>query len=178
MSYNNRQVIWKPTQYEDYIVSNTGQVTSLKYYNVDKKKQRFLSQNPDKDGYMTVTLYPNKKYVKAKVHRLVAEAFCRGKSDVKCMALHKDGNKIFNHSKNLYWGDAKDNKADSIKHGTNKADWTSETSPSRILQPRNVKKIKRLLREGVPIREIAEMYGVAYKTIHDIKGGKSWKHIS
>ena len=61
MSYQNRKEIWKPTKYKDYIVSNTGQVTSLKYYNVDKKYQRTLSQNPDKDGYMTCTLSTVKK---------------------------------------------------------------------------------------------------------------------
>lgn len=178
MSYNNRKEIWKPTEYPDYVVSNTGQVTSTKYYNKDKTTRRFLSQNPDKDGYMTVTLYPDKKYIKAKVHRLVAIAFCKGKTKQKNMALHKDGNKVFNHAKNLYWGDAKDNKADSIKHGTNTQDWTTMTSPSRILQPRNVRKIKRLLSEGkLSISKIALMYKVAYKTIYDIKVGKTWKDI-
>jgi hypothetical protein len=179
MSYRNRKEIWKPTKYKDYIVSNTGQVTSLKYYNKDKRYQRTLSQTDDKDGYKLVTLYPNKTYVKAKVHRLVAEAFCKGKTEEKNMALHKDGNKIFNHAKNLYWGDSKDNKADSIRHGTNKADWTSMSSPSRILQPRNVKKIRRLISEGkLKLSEIAKMYGVHYKTIYDIKVGKSWKSVS
>jgi|TARA_R110000824_G_scaffold659_1_gene4048 hypothetical protein len=179
MSYNNRKIIWKPTAHEDYIVSNTGEVTSLKYYNKDKKYQRTLSQNPDKDGYKTVTIYPNKTYIKAKVHRLVALAFCKGRGASRNMALHRDGNKNNNHAHNLYWGNAKDNKADSIKHGTNKGDWTAMTSPSRILQPRNVIKIRRLLKEGkLKLSEIAKMYNVHYKTIYDIKVGKTWKSIS
>ena len=176
MSYNNRKIIWKPTAHEDYIVSNTGEVTSLKYYNVDKKYQRTLSQNPDRDGYKTVTLYPKQTYIKAKVHRLVALAFCKGRTPTKNMALHKDGNKNNNHAHNLYWGDAKDNKADSKRHGTNTQDWTSMTSPSRILQPRNVKRIRRLLKERkLKISEIPKMYNVNYKTIYDIKVGKTWK---
>jgi hypothetical protein len=178
MSYNNRKEIWKPTEYPDYMVSNTGQVTSTKYYNKDKTTRRFLSQNPDKDGYMTVTLYPDKKYIKAKVHRLVAIAFCKGRSKQKNMALHKDGNKVFNHAKNLYWGDAKDNKADSIRHGTDNGSWTTMTSPSRVLQPRNVRRIKKLIKVGVKLQTIADMYGVVYRTIYDIKVGKTWKDVT
>ena len=178
MSYNNRKEIWKPTEYPDYMVSNTGQVTSTKYYNKDKTTRRFLSQNPDKDGYMTVTLYPDKKYIKAKVHRLVAIAFCKGRSKQKNMALHKDGNKVFNHAKNLYWGDAKDNKADSIRHGTDNGSWTTMTFPSRVLQPRNVRRIKKLIKVGVKLQTIADMYGVVYRTIYDIKVGKTWKDVT
>ena len=113
------------------------------------------------------------------MHRLVALAFCKGRGASRNMALHRDGNKNNNHAHNLYWGNAKDNKADSIKHGTNKGDWTAMTSPSRILQPRNVIKIRRLLKEGkLKLSEIAKMYNVHYKTIYDIKVGKTWKSIS
>ena len=178
MSYNNRNEIWKQTKYEDYLVSNFGRVKSLKYHTIDNKTERILTQNPDRDGYKTVTLYPNKKYVKAKVHRLVAEAFCKCRTEEKNLALHKDGNKNHNHVQNIYWGSSKDNKADSERHGTNIQDWTWETAPSRILQPKNVKKIKRLLREGIKPSPIAKMYNVHYKTIYDIKVGKTWKHIS
>jgi|TARA_R110000751_G_scaffold68966_3_gene140267 hypothetical protein len=177
MSYRNRKEIWKSTEYEDYLVSSTGRIKSLKYHTVDQKTERILAQNGDKDGYMTVTLYPNKKYIKARVHRLVAIAFCKGRTDEKSSALHKDGNMLFNHPVNLYWGNAKQNKADSIRHGTAKADWTWKTSPSRILQPRNVKRIRKLLTKKTT-SEIAKMYNVHYKTIYDIKVGKTWKSIS
>lgn len=178
MSYNNRNEVWKETKYPEYLVSNFGRVKSLKYHTKDGLNHRCLAQNPDRDGYKTVTLYPNKKYIKAKVHRLVAEAFCKGKSDKKSLALHKDGNKNHNHYQNLYWGTSKENKADSKRHGTNTQDWTWETAPSRRLQPRNVKRIKRLLKEGMKPSPIAKMYNVHYKTIYDIKVGKSWNHIT
>ena len=178
MSYNNRNEVWRETKYPEYLISNFGRVKSLKYYTKDGLNFRCLAQNPDRDGYKTVTLYPDKKYIKAKVHRLVAEAFCKGKSDKKSLALHKDGNMNHNHYRNLYWGTHKDNKADSIRHGTSKGDWTPMSSPTRILQPRNVKKIKRLLREGIKPTPISKMYNVHYKTIYDIKVGKTWKHIT
>jgi hypothetical protein len=168
--------VWKPTKYQDYIVSNRGRIKSLKYHSMDGKSSRILSQNADRDGYMTCTLYPKKKYVKAKIHRLVAESFCKGQTDQKALALHIDGNKLNNMAFNLYWGDAKDNKADSVKHGTNTNDWTWKTAPSRKLQPRNVKRIRKLLLT-TSVTKIAEMYDLAYKTIYDIKVGKTWRHL-
>jgi len=169
--------VWKATVYSDYLVSNKGRIKSLKYYTTDNKNFRFLSQNPDRDGYMTVTLYPDKTYVKAKVHRLVAIAFCKGKTKKKHMALHKNGKKTNNSYKNLYWGDAKDNKADSIKHGTSKADWTWKNSPSRKLQPKDVKRIWGLLKKE-STTTVASMYNLHYKTIYDIKTQKNWKHLT
>ena len=177
MSYRNRKETWRATEYEDYLISNTGKVKSLKYHTVDQKTERILAQNPDKDGYMTVTLYPNKKHIKVRAHRLVAIAFCKGRTKEKDLALHKDGNMLFNHSQNLYWGTQKQNKADSIKHGTNTQDWTWKTAPTRILQPRNIKRIRKLLIKKTT-SEIAKLYNVHYKTIYDIKVGKTWNHIS
>ena len=167
--YLNERIkeVWKPTKYEDYFVSNRGRVKSLKYHTTDGKAARILSQNPDKHGYMTCTLYPNKKYIKAKVHRLVAESFCKGKSEQKAWALHIDGNKLNNMAIN---------KADSKKHGTNNGDWNWKTAPSRKLQPRNVRRIRRLL-TTTSVKKIAEMYNLAYKTIYDIKVGKTWQHL-
>ena len=86
--------------------------------------------------------------------------------------------KYVNHAKNLYWGDAKDNKADSIRHGTDNGSWTTMTSPSRVLQPRNVRRIKKLIKVGVKLQTIADMYGVVYRTIYDIKVGKTWKDVT
>tara|TARA_R100001443_G_scaffold20068_1_gene31938 strand:- start:9585 stop:10115 length:531 start_codon:yes stop_codon:yes gene_type:complete len=169
--------VWKATEYQDYIVSNKGRIKSLKYYTTDNKNFRILSQNPDRDGYMTCTLYPEKRYIKAKVHRLVAKAFCKGKSKTKSLALHKDGVKTNNSYKNLYWGTSKENKADSKRHGTNTQDWTWETAPSRKLQPKDVKRIWKLLKKE-SVSTIAKMYNLHYKTIHDIKTQTNWKHLT
>lgn len=169
---------WQSTKYSDYLVSNKGRVKSLKY--TRGTHYRILSQNPDKDGYMCVTLFPNKKYVKAKVHRLVAEAFCKGKSKVKRWALHKDGNNKNNNASNLYWGTPADNTRDMHLHGNAKNWWTSEKNIARKLKLQSVKRIKRILKEdkswGVQSR-LAREYNVAPKTISDIKVGKSWANI-
>jgi|TARA_E500000178_G_scaffold342601_1_gene388072 hypothetical protein len=169
---------WQPTQYPDYLVSNKGRVKSLKY--TKGQHFRLLSQNPDKNGYFCVTLFPDKKYIKAKVHRLVAEAFCKGKSEEKKWALHKDGNNQNNNASNLYWGTPADNFRDMLLHGRAKNLWTSKKNVARKLKIQSVKRIKRILKEdkswGVQSR-LAREYNVAPKTINDIKEGKSWQHI-
>jgi hypothetical protein len=169
---------WQPTQYPDYLVSNLGRVKSLKY--TKGKHFRLLSQNPDKNGYMCVTLFPDKKYIKAKVHRLVAEAFCKGKSEEKKWALHKDGNNQNNRASNLYWGSPRDNFRDMLLHGNAKNLWTTEKNVSRKLKIQSVKRIKRILKEdeswGIQSR-LAREYNVAPKTINDIKRGRNWKNI-
>jgi hypothetical protein len=170
---------WRPTQYPDYLVSDKGRVKSLKY--TQGKHFRILAQNPDKDGYMCVTLFPDKKYTKAKVHRLVAEAFVRGKTAKKKFACHKDGNNQNNHWTNLKWATPRENVMDMAKHGTNKQWWTSENNVSRKLKLQSIKRIKRILKEdktwGVQSR-LAREYNVSPKTINDIKRGKNWANIS
>ena len=169
---------WQPTKYPDYLVSNKGRVKSLKYYR--GTHFRMLSQHPDNDGYLQVTLYPG-KYVKAKVHHLVAEAFCKGKSKEKRWALHKDGNNQNNRASNIYWGSPADNTRDMHLHGNAKNWWTSEKNAARKLKLQSVKRIKRILKEdeswGIQSR-LAREYNVAPKTINDIKRGRNWKNIS
>lgn len=159
------------------MVSDKGRVKSLKLYK--GKHFRILAQNPDADGYMSVTLYPG-KYVKAKVHRLVALAFCGGKTSEKKYACHIDGNNQNNHYTNLKWATPRENVLDMAKHGTNKQWWTSKNNISRKLKTQSIKRIKRILKEdkswGVQSR-LAREYNVAPKTINDIKRGRNWKDV-
>ena len=168
---------WRCTKYADYLVSDHGRVKSLKY--TKGQHFRILAQNPDRDGYMCVTLYPE-RYVKAKVHRLVAEAFVRGRTEEKKFACHKDGNNQNNHWTNLKWATPKENVMDMKKHGTNRQWWTPEKNVARKLKLQSIRRIKRILKKdkswGVQSR-LAREYNVAPKTINDIKEGKSWKNI-
>ena len=122
----------------------------------------------------------NKKHYKPKVHKLVAEAFCRGRSEEKRWALHKDGNNQNNRATNIYWGSPADNVRDMHLHGNARNWWTSEKNVARKLKLQSVKRIKRILKEdksrGVQSR-LAREYNVAPKTISDIKVGKSWQNM-
>ena len=171
---------WRPTQHTDYLVSDCGRVKSLKYSTKDKSHYRILSQNPDKNAYMCVTLYPDKKYIKAKVHRLVALAFVKGQTAEKKLACHKDGNNQNNYYKNLKWATPRENVMDMKKHGTNKQWWTSKTALARKLAVEDVIRIRSILKKdktwGIQSK-LARQYKVAPKTINDIKRGLNWKNV-
>lgn len=58
-----------------YQVSNLGRAKSLPKVGSGGHNGIILSQSKDKDGYLLVYLYADRKKVACKVHRLVAKAF-------------------------------------------------------------------------------------------------------
>lgn len=99
--------IWKPVKgFENYEVSNLGQVKSLNYNRTKEAKILRLCKN--KDGYLCVHLHKNGKGYAKKVHRLVTAAFIpnpEGKTEVN----HIDGNKTNNRVENLEWATHSEN---------------------------------------------------------------------
>lgn len=96
------QEIWKPIKdFEGlYEVSNMGNVRSLNYRCTGEIK--ILKLCKDKDGYMVVNLYKNKKLYRKSVHRLVAATFIPN-IDNKPQVNHIDGDKTNNRVSNLEW---------------------------------------------------------------------------
>jgi len=81
--------------FDSYLIREDGYI----YSNYTKKLLALVKQNT---GYLSVTLYKNKKgYVKP-VHRLVAIAFIQNDNNYKCVN-HKDGNRHNNNVSNLEW---------------------------------------------------------------------------
>ena len=78
-----------------YKVSNTGKVFSC-------RRQKYLSQKSDKDGYKEVCLCVDEVRKYKRVHRLVAEAFIPNEESLPIIN-HKDGDKTNNHVSNLEW---------------------------------------------------------------------------
>lgn len=100
-----------------YMISNEGRVKSLPRFveriafgKITKTpvKERMLKLGYDKDGYLSVGLYKNKKCHKAKVHRLVALHFIEHATD-GLQVNHKDGVKDNNNVNNLEWMTAQEN---------------------------------------------------------------------
>lgn len=118
---------WKSIEeFSRYIISDTGLVIRLSYTEelvteqTEKAVKRSyqaidMRQSIDSDGYCVLGLTDDAGIRHQKrVNRLVLEAFV-GKSDLMC--LHKDGVRTNNNLDNLYWGTAKDNADDCLRHG-------------------------------------------------------------
>lgn len=93
---------------ELYQVSSFGNVRTI------KKGEAEMSQQENRNGYMTVHLRDKGVERRAMVHRLVAEAFIpnpNGFRDVN----HKNGDKSDNRVENLEWASHSDNMAHSFR---------------------------------------------------------------
>ena len=105
------QEIWKKIItpdgiYENYQVSNLGNIRSLNYNHTGKEK--ILKQNENRYGYMQVRLCKNSETKNYTVHRLVAMAFMPNVMNYKCID-HRDTNKHNNNVLNLVWCTQKQN---------------------------------------------------------------------
>ena len=91
--------IWKTIEgYEDYDVSNLGNVRSWKYTN----SPRLLKPKAVGRGYLVVSLSQNKQIKQIWVHKLVGLAFINN-PDKKPHINHKDENITNNKANNLEW---------------------------------------------------------------------------
>ena len=105
--------IWKPVKgFENYEVSNLGQVRNLNYHR--EKKIKILKLRMNKGGYLLVGLCKNSKKHTKLVHRLVAEAFIPN-IDNKPEVNHLDGDKTNNKVENLEWS----TRSENMKHAHN-----------------------------------------------------------
>lgn len=93
-----------------YLVSDQGEVYSKYSKKVAKTKLRH--------GYPSLSIQVNGKTKSVRVHRLVAELFVDG--DTQLTVNHKDKNRQNNHYTNLEWVTREEN----IRHGLSQA-WTA-----------------------------------------------------
>jgi hypothetical protein len=88
--------VWKTIKgFEDYKVSNLGNVKSLKF-----GKEKILKQSKDGDGYLKVNLHCNSKKYTKKIHKLVSMCFLNN-IDNKLVVDHIDNNPNNNNLNNL-----------------------------------------------------------------------------
>lgn len=80
-----------------YVIDEDGAIYST-------TKVRRVRGSVNSKGYLQLS---NKMLV----HRVVAAAWCRGRSALRSHVNHKDGNKLNNHPANLEWCSAAENNA-------------------------------------------------------------------
>lgn len=82
-------------EYPNYFITDDGRVWS-------KNRNKFLSLNPNTQGYLKVSLWKDGKSTTKPVHRLVAETFIPNPNNF-LQVNHKDENKLNNSVENLEW---------------------------------------------------------------------------
>lgn len=104
-----------------YEVSSLGQVRSLdrvngRGFNIFGK---VLEPNPDRRGYLGVSLYSGIKASRRRrvIHQLVAEAFIGARPE-GLDVCHNDGDKTNNRADNLRYDTRSENILDAVRHGT------------------------------------------------------------
>ena len=107
--------VWKDIPgFENYQISNYGNVKSLNYGRTGKTK--LLKPTISVNGYLQVRLSKSGKPNALLVHRLVAMAFVQNLNNRK-QINHKDENKFNNNGDNLEWWD---NQYNNTYNGNNK----------------------------------------------------------
>ena len=99
--------------YPNYLIYKDGRVFS-------KKRNIFMKQCPNSDGYLHLNIYHNCKKIQARVHRLVAEHYIPN-PDNKPTIDHIDRNRQNNDVSNLCW-------ATRLEQGQNKGTNIKNTS--------------------------------------------------
>ena len=110
------------------------------------------------------------------VHRLVAIAFIPNPEN-KPQVNHKNGVKYINVLDNLEWATNSENVKHAFDTGL-KFSKLGEDNSLSIYTEKQIRKVCKLLEQGMSNKEISKKTGVERKYITDIKKGRRWKHIS
>ena len=142
---NESEEEWRPIPgYEGaYEASNLGNIRSLdRVICCSNGRNRFfpgvlLKGTPDKDGYLKVSLYREKKLSSGAVHRLVMSSFV-GPPPPGMEVCHSDGNNQNNRLSNLRYDTKSANAFDTIKHGRHSKAGKTECIRGHPLTPDNL----------------------------------------
>ncbi|MEU0912178.1 NUMOD4 domain-containing protein [Streptomyces althioticus] len=135
---------------------------------------KVLKPKVDRYGYFALSLSREGVRVSCTVHRLVYLAF-KGLIPDGLVIRHLDGDQTHNVPGNLSLGTVKDNKADSIKHGTHAK---GETSGLAKLSDAQVREIRRLWATGDYTQtEIGKRFGVVQQLVSQIVHRQAWAHL-
>lgn len=149
--------------YENYKVSNFGNVKNINYRNTGKE---LLLKGSSYNGYIHITLTKNNKSKTFLLHRLVAESFIPNIENKPCIN-HKDCNPQNNRIDNLEWCTQKENIAYMDKLKRRKS--------GRKITEEDVQEIIKKKNKGLSYKDV----WIEYKDILTLSGfEKVWYKIT
>lgn len=163
--------IWRPIPgYEGrYRVSSDGRI-------MNAHTGRILKAVVNSRGYQIVGLRKDRKNTTFTVHRLVMLAFDAERPD-GMVINHLNGIKTDNRLGNLEYCTQHRNIRHSMElHGESPI--TGTRNPSAKLNPEKVREIRRLHQSGIPIKNLAKMFGIQYSTMRYVVIRKTWQHVA
>jgi hypothetical protein len=160
--------------FDDYEISEKGEVRTWKNGKHGRLKEpRLRKIHQYKNGYQYVGLTRNNWTRNFKIHRLVLEAF-RGPCPKGMEACHRDGDPSNNNLSNLRWDTHINNMMDAISSGRMICGERHHSSKLTEYQVRLIRKFKNNSKNR---RFLSNMYGVSERSIGNVMGRRTWKHI-
>ena len=130
------------------------------------KTKAIKSQYVGSTGYYMISFSYHNKSHPHRVHRLLAITYIPNPEN-KAQINHINGNKLDYNLSNLEWCTEQENKKHAFDIGL--INNTGENNGMSILKEYQVKRIKRLLLDGLTQQSIADKYGVSRSCILGIK---------
>ena len=177
------EIIWKDViNYEGiYMVNQYGVIKSLDHivYHKDGKKRlqkgRNIKYSKSKKGYIQVSLNKNCIKFNTSVHRVMAIAFLNNPFN-KPQINHINGIKDDNRLENLEWCTNKENQLHAIRNNLIHPNYGENHHMSKIPNS-HIAGIREEIKNGKPMRIIAERYSMSITAISNIKNRKTYINI-
>lgn len=169
-------MILKPIEGTDfYFAGDDGYIYSIVApgpNNKLKNPERLSCSRQSNYPYKIVSIKINGKRITKRVHRLICIAFHGNPPDINSVASHIDGNCDNNKPDNLCWETQKINLSRKKNHGTD--DLGIKNSRAKINLD-ELKKIRKLLSEGLTHAKIGKILNVSRTFITKISNGYRYK---
>src|SRR5262245_59454121 len=151
-----------------YEASDRGRVRGI-------KRRRVLALVKGRRGYLHVNLYRDGRAKNKLVHRLVLASFA-GPIRLGWEVNHKDGDKTNNELSNLEQMTGEQNREHARAQGLFKPRLGEDNKSSKLTEAQ-VREIRRLRKERMPVQEIAWRFRVSQGAVYSILKRKTWRHV-
>jgi hypothetical protein len=128
-----------------------------------------------RDGYPSITVKVEGRWIHLDCHRVVAEAFLGTPPTPRHEVAHIDGNRLNSAVENLAWKTSSENKMDRVVHGTVNSPKGSAHHMAKLTED-SVRQARVWEAEGKTQRAIAAMLGVSQGAVYHALRGHSWRH--